>query len=248
MLTLKSESIPDSPSPDRTLRMAPHTIISYDDTQNDQDALMLARLLGQAGSRLTLAYVRHITQPQRSREELDQQAAKALLDRGAVWLGDDDVQRRVVVNASTAAGLTALAEQEDADVVVFGSDYRTAAGHVAPGRSAQALLDGGPAAVAIAPAGYRTDNVTHVDWIGVLPGSADDAALETARSLADHLDAELTDAHRGIDLLVVGSRQEAHEGRVMITAQAQNAVEQATCPVLVVARGVPIRFQTLVTA
>src|ERR1039458_4957839 len=159
MLTLKSESIPDSPSPDRTLRMAPHTIISYDDTQNDQDALMLARL--------PVAYVRHITQPQRSREELDQQAAKALLDRGAVWLGDDDVQRRVVVNASTAAGLTALAEQEDADVVVFGSAYRTAAGHVAPGRSAQALLDGGPAAVAIAPAGYRTDNVTHIDWIGV---------------------------------------------------------------------------------
>src|ERR1017187_3519239 len=94
---------------------------------------------------LTLAYVRHITQPQRSREELDQQAAKALLDRGAVWLGDDDVQRRVVVNASTAAGLTALAEQEDADVVVFGSDYRTAAGHVA-GEACQRDLAGAGAA------------------------------------------------------------------------------------------------------
>ena len=228
--------------------MAPHTIISYDDTQNDQDALMLGRILGQAGSQLMLAYVRHTTQAQRPREELDQQAAQALLDRGALWLGDDDVQRRVVVNASTAAGLTQLAEQEDADIVVFGSDYRTAAGHVAPGRSAQALLDGGPTAVAIAPANYRTDSARSINWIGVLPGSADDAALETARDLASYFDAQLTDAHRGIDMLVVGSRQEAREGRVMVTAQAQNAIEQATSPVLVVARSVPIRFQTLVTA
>jgi nucleotide-binding universal stress UspA family protein len=227
--------------------MAPHTIISYDDTENDHDALMLGRILGQAGSRLTLAYVRHTTLAERSREELDQQAAQALLDRGTQWLGDDDVQRRVIVNASTAAGLTLLAEQEDADIVVFGSDYRTAAGHVAPGRSAQALLEGGPTAVAIAPASYRTGNGPSIDWIGVLPGSADDAALETARELAAQFDAHLTDAHRGIDLLVVGSRQEARQGRVMVTAQAQNAVEQATSPVLVVARGVPIRFQTLVT-
>jgi nucleotide-binding universal stress UspA family protein len=228
--------------------MAPHTIISYDDTQNDHDALMLGRILGQAGSRLTLAYVRHTIQAQRSREQLDQQAAQALLDRGALWLGDDDVQRRVVVNASTAAGLIRLAEQEDADIVVFGSEYRTAAGHVAPGRSAQALLEGGPTAVAIAPAEYHADTVPSINWVGVLPGSADDAALETARELASIFDAQLTDAHRGIDLLVVGSRREAREGRVMITAQAQNAIEDATSPVLVVARGVPIRFQTLVTA
>jgi nucleotide-binding universal stress UspA family protein len=227
--------------------MAPQTIISYDDTQNDHDALMLGRILGQAGSRLTLAYVRHTIQAQRSREQLDQQAAQALLDRGALWLGDDDVQRRVVVNASTAAGLIRLAEEEDADIVVFGSEYRTAAGHVAPGRSAQALLEGGPTAVAIAPADYYTDTAPSINWVGVLPGSADDAALETARELASIFDAQLTDAHRGIDLLVVGSRHEAREGRVMITAQAQNAIEDATSPVLVVARAVPIRFRTLVT-
>lgn len=228
--------------------MASHTIISYDDTQNDQDALMLGRILSQAGARLTLAYVRHATRTEWSREQLDQEAAQSLLDRGALWLGDDDVQRRVVLNASTSAGLTQLAQQEDADVVVFGSEYRTAAGHVAPGRSAQALLEGGPTAVAIAPANYRGAQTPSINWIGVLPGSADDAALETARDLATHFDAQLTDARRGIDLLIVGSRQEAREGQVMITAQAQNAVEEATSPVLVVARAVPIRFQTLITA
>jgi hypothetical protein len=40
---------------DRSRPMAPHAIISYDDTQNDHDALMLGRILGDAGARLTLA-------------------------------------------------------------------------------------------------------------------------------------------------------------------------------------------------
>ena len=53
-------------------------------------------------------------------------------------------QRRVVVSGSTGEGLKWLAEQEDADIVVFGSDYRTAAGHVAPQRSAQTAARGRP--------------------------------------------------------------------------------------------------------
>jgi len=35
---------------------------------------------------------------------------------------------------------------------------------------------------------------------------------------------------------------------VMITSQAQNAIEEARSPVLVVARGVALIFETLVTA
>jgi hypothetical protein len=34
----------------------------------------------------------------------------------------------------------------------------------------------------------------------------------------------------------------------MITANAHRAIEEATAPVLVVARGVPLHFDTLVTA
>ena len=135
--------------------MAPHIIVSYDDTLNDHDALEFARVLSEAGAEITLAYVRHTTRSERSREELEEHEAEALLDRGARWLGDLDVQRRVVVHASTGEGLKWLADQDEADVVVFGSDYRTAAGHVAPQRSAERLLEGGRAAVAIAPANYR---------------------------------------------------------------------------------------------
>ena len=150
--------------------------------------------------------------------------------------------RRVVVSASTGEGLKWLAEQEGADIVVFGSDYRTAAGHVAPQHSTQTLLEGGPAAVAVAPANYRSDRTPQIETIGVLASAGDDAAFDTADELAEGLGATLTTAERPVDLLVVGSRSEAPEGRVMITAQAQNAIENATGPVLVVARAVPVRF------
>ena len=222
--------------------MDPRAIISYDDTHNDRDALMLGRVLAEAGAQLTLAYVRHTTQAQRDRELLEEHEAEELLERGAKLLGDLELERRVVVSASTAEGLKWLAEQEHADIVVFGSDYRTAAGHVAPQHSTQTLLEGGCAAVAIAPAGYSTVHVPQIRTVGVLAAPGDDAAIETARVLADHLGARVTRDERHIDLVVVGSRSEAPEGRVMITAAAQNELENATFPVLVVARGVPVRF------
>jgi nucleotide-binding universal stress UspA family protein len=217
-------------------------IISYDDTPNDQDALMLGRFLAEAGADLTLAYVRHARQEDPGRELDEVQAADALLENGAEWLGDSDVERRVIVNASTAEGLKDLAEEEGADIVVFGSDYRTAAGHVAPQHTAQGLLEGGPAAVAIAPAEYRNDGPSRVARIGVLAAPGDDSAIDTARELADSFDAKVTRDERYVDLLVVGSRTEAPEGRVVITAHAQNEIENATCPVLVVPRGVTLRF------
>ncbi|MFL5831081.1 MAG: universal stress protein [Solirubrobacteraceae bacterium] len=222
--------------------MSPHAIVSYDDTSNDHDALMLGRVLAAAGAELTLAYVRHTTQSERTREELEEHEAEALLERGSRWLGDADVSQRIVVSASTGEGLKWLAEQEEADIIVFGSDYRTASGHVSPQRSAQLLLEGGPAAVAIAPANYRSDRVPRILTIGVLAAPGDDAAIETARELADSLGATLTRDERRVDLLVVGSRSEAPEGRVMISSQAQNEIENATAPVLVVARGVALRF------
>jgi nucleotide-binding universal stress UspA family protein len=227
--------------------MAPHAIVSYDDTQNDHDAIALGRTLRQAGARLTLAYVRHATHDRPDVEELSQHEAEALLVRGALSLDDQSLERRVVLSGSTGEGLGWLAAQEDADIIVFGSDYRTPSGRVAIGRSAQALLEGGPAALALAPAGYAVA-AAPLARIGVLSGCADEAAIETAFSLADRIDAKVVDAGRGVDLLVVGSRREAREGRVMITSRAANAIEEATSPVLITARAVPLSFETLVTA
>jgi nucleotide-binding universal stress UspA family protein len=228
--------------------MAPHAIVSYDDTQNDHDALMLGRMLRDAGAELTLAYVRHATHRRLDREQLSQQEADQLLERGARWLDDPYVQRRVVVSPSTGEGLGWLARQEEADLIVFGSEYRTPRGRIAVGRSAQTLLEGGPAALALAPAAYAGAADREIRTIGVLRGSADEAAIETAFSLAGRFDAKVVDTERAADLLIVGSRREARDGRVMITANAHRAIEEATAPVLVVARGVPLHFDTLVTA
>ncbi len=219
-------------------------LVSYDDTPSDHDALMLARILGSAGARPLLVYVRHAIQSETAREELEEHEARELLERGARWLGEWNMSEttRVVVSASTAEGLRGIAGSQGADLIIFGSEHRTAPGHIAPQRSTQSLLDGGPTAVAIAPAGYRSDRVPRINTIGVSATSADDAAIVTARRLAEHLHADLVDHGRGVDLLVIGSREEAPVGHVMVSARARNEIDSATAPVLVIARGVPLRF------
>jgi nucleotide-binding universal stress UspA family protein len=222
--------------------MSPRAIISYDDTPGDHDALVLGRILADAGAALTLAYVRHATHSEREQELREERDAERLLDRGTLWLDGFDVDTRIVVSPSTPEGLRRLAEVEDAAIIVFGSDYRTASGHVAPQHSAQSLLEFGPAAVAIAPADYHNHPAPRIHRIGVLAIPGDDATLATARSLADSFGATLTREERHVDLLVVGSRLEAPRGQVLLSAQAQNEIENATCPVLVVPRGVTIDF------
>ena len=204
---------------------------------------MLARVLAEAGVELILAYVRHTTEDERDRERLEEHEAGALLDRGAAALAEFEVERRVVFSGPTAEGLSWLAEQEDAAIIVFGSDYRTAAGHVSPQKSAHVLLEGGPAAIALAPANYRSDRATTFGRIGLLASPADDAARQTARDLAARLRLRVASDEPHVDLLVVGSRPEAPEGRVLISAYAQNAIENAASPVLVVPRGTGIRFR-----
>ena len=217
-------------------------IVSYDDTDNDRDALGLGRILGELGGEISLAYVRHTQQPDRSREALEEKEADELLTHGAQALGDEKTPRHVVVHASTGTGLWELAESEKADVIVFGSDYRTADGAVMPGTSAQRILTGGPVAVAIAPAGYRNQN-TEIKSIGVLPeDDSDDAAFQTAQSLADALGATVADRPEGADLLVVGSSPASPKGHVNLSARAGYAIETANTPVLAVARGTQVRF------
>jgi nucleotide-binding universal stress UspA family protein len=222
--------------------MSPRALISYDDTPGDHDALMLGRILADAGAELTLAYVRHCTHGDYTQEEREESSAELLLERGAEWFSGLSVDTRVVVSPSTAEGLRGLAEREQAEIVVFGSDYRTAPGHVAPQRSTQALLEGGATAVAIAPAGYHDEWAPRIHRIGVLTIPGDDATLATARALADSFGAMLTRDERQVDLLVVGSRLEATPGRVLVSAHAQNEIESATSPVLVMPHGVTLDF------
>jgi nucleotide-binding universal stress UspA family protein len=222
----------------------PRIIISYDDTDNDRDALALGQLLAHEGAELSLAYVRH-ARAQGAREELEAQQAEQLLARGAASIGEREIKRHVVINASTAEGLQELAEHERADVIVFGSDYRIATGTVKPGIAAHRLLLGGPAAIAVAPAGLRSHPALRIGTIGLID-EGDETARETAGSLAAALGATAVPyGSSPIDLLVVGSRPESPVGRVTLSARSDYAVETATYPVLVVPRGAPLQFARL---
>jgi nucleotide-binding universal stress UspA family protein len=213
------------------------TIVSYDGTRNDEDALTLARVLGEAGAKLILAYVRHLA------DGRDTAEAQALVDKGVAALGGN-AEARVVVHASTSEGLKELAKSTGAQLIVFGSDYRTAAGRIAPQNSTQALLHDGPVAIAIAPAEYKTNGIK---TIGLLAGLDDSAAIDTAHALANQFGATVTDKNYNVDLLIVGSRPEAREGQTMISSSSENAIIGTTAPVLVVGRGVAVDFRSQLT-
>ena len=217
--------------------MALKIIVSYDDTDNDRDALALGRLLAYSGAELSLAYVRHS-----QGGALEEKEAEELLARGAASVGAPDMPRHVVVNAGTSVGLAELAERQNADVIVFGSEYRTAPGTVKPGIPAHKLLLGGPAAIAVAPADLHSRPSVSVNTIGLID-EGDEAAGETARSLAAALGASVAEHDGGhVDLLVVGSRPESPAGKVTLSAASDYAVETATQPVLVVPRGTALSF------
>jgi nucleotide-binding universal stress UspA family protein len=218
-------------------------IVSYDGTANEDDAITLGRLLGEAGAEVSLAYVRHTHEPDKDRETLAQAEAQELLDRGVELLGNAGAARHVVTDRSTPEGLAELAQQQGAQVIVFCSDSHTAKGHIAIGNSAERLLEGGRAAVAIAP----VDLAEKVGSAGirqiVAVADADGGARQTAEALATALGAQVAPVlDEKADLLIVDSRPEAEQGRVSLSSSAAHLIEIATCPVLVLPRGVALDF------
>lgn len=217
-------------------------IVSYDGTNNEDDAIALGRILARAGGEVALAYVRHTHEPESEREALAQTEAEALLERGAALLGASEVQRHVVSDRSTPEGLRALAERTGAGVVVFCSDSHTAKGHIGIGNSAQRLLENGPVGVAIAPAGLAQRSDAHLQRIASTEDTGDSSAKDTADALAEALGASIVGAHEPAELLVAGSRPEADPGRVNVSAASMRLIEDAAWSVVVVPRGVVLAF------
>src|SRR5271170_735671 len=213
-------------------------IVSYDGTANEADAIAYGSLFARAGAEVSLGYVRH------TNEAVSDAEAQEVLDRGAALFDGTFASSHAVTDRSTPQGLSALAEQIGAQVVVFCSDSHTARGHVTIGNSAQQLLEGGPVAVAIAPAGLADGGKSDVQRIvAVGEAGGDGSAQATAQSLAGALGAEVVPvADEQTDLLVIDSRKDATPGRVSISSSAAHLIEIATCPVLVTPSGVSLSF------
>ncbi len=220
--------------------MSTEIIVSYDGTPNDDDALALGRALAAGGARLALAYVRHAHEFDAERERVAQHDAERRLAQGAQLLGDPGVAQHVIFSASTGQGLAELAASEEASVVVFGSDYRIAPGHVEPGPSAQHLLEGGPVAVAVALAGLRAEPAVSIDRVGWL-GEAGADAKQTAGALATKFAAALVEPGMAeVDLLVVGSQPGSIAGRIALGGAVRTRLDSARSSVLVLPAGKPI--------
>ena len=219
----------------------PHVIVSYDGTRNDRDALALGRLFALAGADVSLAYVRHSRESDAEREASAQQEAERLLSVGAGQIEAANVGQRVIFDPSTADGLASLASELGADVIAFGSSYRTAPGHVEVPQTAEQLLDREVAcSLALAPAGLRREPVEQsIGTVGVIGGD-DAAATATAASLAHALGAVLTDGDA--DLIVVASRPGAPAGQLALSSAAREQLSQARTPVLALASGVTLSF------
>jgi nucleotide-binding universal stress UspA family protein len=219
-------------------------IVSYDGTNNEDDAIALGRIFARAGGEVALAYVRHTHEPESERETLAQSEAEALLERGVALLGTTDVARHVVADRSTPDGLRALAQQTGASVVVFCSDSHTAKGHIGIGNSAQRLIEGGPVAVAVAPAGLAQRSDAHLQAVAAVEDPSDPSAHDTAAGLAAALNTTLVGFQQVAELLVVGSRPEAEQGRVAVSAAAMRLIDDAAWSVLVLPRGVALSFDS----
>jgi Universal stress protein family len=216
-------------------------IVSYDGTTHDDDALTLGRMLSATGATLSLAYVRHSREYDPRREEIAEHDAARRLEQGAVWLGDESLARHAVVNPSTSIGLAELADSEGADLLVFGSDYRTPPGRVEPGVAAQGLLDSGSVAIAVAAAGLRTDPSAAITTVSVAsePGGA---AATTAQSVVSGLGAQLLEGRSDADLILVDSRASAPQGAMGLDGATRARLESARGSVIVLPRGVALSF------
>ena len=217
--------------------MSPGLLVSYDGTANDDDALALGRMLAGDSLSIALAYVRHSREYDPAREEIAQHDAERRLEQGAVWLNDPSVPRHIVIDPSTGAGLGRLAAEEQAAMIVFGSEYRTSPRRVEPGRAALHLLSGGSVAIAVARAGLRVEGHARIETIAVSPSEDDDAPQRTAAALAESLGATVTTGDdRNADLIIVGSAPSAAPGRIGLSGATRSKLDSARSSVLVLPR------------
>jgi nucleotide-binding universal stress UspA family protein len=181
-------------------------IVGYDGSRGADDALVLARRLGELTGRplLLVACCRDDrTRDARTVEDrglLEYPEARHTLDQAPV---SADTERRAIRGRSPAAALSMLAEEQDAGAIVVGSAHRVAASGFLTGGVARALFASSPCSVAAAPRGYRDGAPERLSRIIAAYVETDEGldALRIAESLA----------HAGHAALRVVSVADAHE-------------------------------------
>jgi nucleotide-binding universal stress UspA family protein len=167
-------------------------VVGFDGTEQASDALALGRLLAQAsGGSLVPTFViprqppydaqtREYVKRARARTREVLEAARRALPEGM------GAESQSIDSGSPARGLHETAEEEGASLIVIGSTHRGPLGRVVIGSVGEVLLSATPAAVAVAPRGFRDRKPDSIGIVGVgFSGSGESRhALTSASALA----------------------------------------------------------------
>ena len=178
--------------------MKPTAIIAYEDTPQGRDGVALGRLLCEAiGARPLLATI--LPWPPGFVGPEDVEAAVAAntpthFDAAAEMLAGLDPRTRISVDQSVGLGLIELTGAEEARLLVFGSSHRGSVGRILLGSTAESVLHGVAAAIAVAPRGYVDREPAAPAHIGVAYDRSPESevALEAAIGLAEAWSCKLT--------------------------------------------------------
>jgi nucleotide-binding universal stress UspA family protein len=192
-----------------------HVLAGFVPEPRCRDGLALAVLLArQAGARLTVAYVHPPAWTTPGPGKIDaewqayiaEQTAQTLEQARRLLAEVRDVPIDYVShgNRGSGRGLAELAARTDADVVVIGSAPRGGRSRISLGSTADQLLHGSPAPVALAPRGYGTSPPPALRQLTVAyrRDPAAGQAVRQAVILATQMDVPL----RLITLVVSGGR------------------------------------------
>lgn len=164
-------------------------IVGVEDNDRSIDAVAFARRLASpTGARLILATAyRHdglpsqALYPQVARRLRD--GAEAILEGLRAGTGDVAAETRAIADSSPARALHALAEREEAALIVIGSSRRGNVGRVLAGTTAERLMHGSPCPVAVVP--YDSERAGEIKSILVAyDGTMDSKAALRAAEVA----------------------------------------------------------------
>jgi nucleotide-binding universal stress UspA family protein len=173
-------------------------IIGFEGTLQGRDALVLGRRLAAvADAKPLVAAVftwPHGVKTNGEIENVLDTESRGLFDRAFTGVGEMGTDVRAIADRSVAKALTELAEVEEAIAIVVGSAGRGSIGRTLMGSTADALLNGAPCAVAVAPRGYSEERAGELRRIAVAyDGSSEaDVALRAGAGLAARIGGELT--------------------------------------------------------
>lgn len=167
-------------------------VVGVEETEEGRDALHFARLICDGtGAEL---HVTSVHSDVLFYDGLDEIAAarERYLDRMlelAETELDGDFEFHRMVETSVPSGLTKVAEDVDADLLVIGSSHRGPIGRILMGDAGARLAAGAPCAVAMVPRGWQRNERTEIAKVGIGFNGTKDAegALAFGAGLARRL-------------------------------------------------------------